>query len=148
MDNLVCNAVAPWKGYLHWLGNVREGTSKAGNEYGFADFTLKYTDHKMQEKFITFSTGSVETVKLLKSVPIGTPLKVAWLPDSKEDAQRNRWYPSYSAYNVSAIRDEGPQKVQQQSAPAQGQRASYPQPQPPLPQSDTNYQPDEGDLPF
>ena len=57
MDNLVCNAVAPWKGYLHWVGNIREGKTNSGDDYAFADFTLKYTDHRMQEKYITFSTS-------------------------------------------------------------------------------------------
>lgn len=118
MDNLVYNAVAPWKGYLHWLGNIREGTSKSGNEYAFADFTLRYTDSKMQEKYITFSAGNVDIVKLLKGAGIGTPLKVQWVPDTKEDPQRDRWFPSFVAYNVSVIRNEGPQKLAE-PAPAE-----------------------------
>ena len=87
--------------------------TKNGKEYAFADFTLSYSDHKMQEKFITFSTGNVDVVKRLKSLEIGTPLRVAWLPDTREDAQRDRWYPSFSAYGVTVLRDEAPHQQKQ-----------------------------------
>lgn len=141
MDNLVYNAVAPWKGYLHWLGNIREGETKSGAEYAFADFTLRYTDHKMQEKYITFTASSVSTVDTLKRTPLDTPLRVYWTPEAKEDTQRDRWYPSYNAYSVSVIReDASPRQQQHRQAPANQQA----EPQ----RSRSNYTPSNDDLPF
>ena len=102
MDNMVVNAVAPWKGYLHKFNNIREGNGKNG-PWAFADLTVKYTDHKMQEKYMTFTVGSAELVEKLRDVAVGTPVQVAWYPDSTEDTQRDRWYPSNKAYNVTII---------------------------------------------
>jgi len=144
MDNLVVNAVAPWQGYLHWLGNIREGNGKNG-PWAFADFTIRYTDHKMQEKFMTFSIGDVDKIDMLKKLDIGTPLKVGWTPDATENTQADRWYPTNRAYNVSVIKGVDapkPQKTEKITAP------NFPQPQPPLPGNDTHYSPAETDLPF
>ena len=156
MDNLVVNAVAPWKGYFHWIGNVREGKSKSGNDYAFFDFTLKYSDHKMQEKYMTFSCGSVETLELLKKIDYGTPLKVYWSPDARENTQNERWYPTNTAYNVSVIQDEGPVKLEKAEAPKPAQSGyapmpkapSYPQPVPPMPPEDRSFMPDDSEMPF
>lgn len=150
MDNLVVNAVAPWKGHLHWLGNIREGVGKNNNEYAFADFTLKYTDSKMQEKFITFSIGDVEKVQMLKGLEIGTPLKVFWVPDTAEDQQRDRWYPSLRAYNVSVVEEAKPAdtKVRRPDYPQQSSRGPIPTPEPPLPKYEGPAEPNPDDLPF
>ena len=159
MDNLVVNAVAPWQGYLHWLGNIREGNGKNG-PWAFADFTLKYSDHKMQEKYITFTIGDAEKVEMLKNTPIGTPLKVGWVPDATENTQAERWYPTNRAYNVNVIegivRPEKPkaEKITAPNFPEQPNTAyapipktSYPQPIPPLPPM-PDYTPSDNDLPF
>ena len=165
MDNLVVNAVAPWQGYLHWVGNIREGKSRNGNDYSFCDFTLKYSDHKLQEKYITFTSSTVESVSLLKGLQIGTPLKVGWMPDTQEDTQRDRWYPSFKAYNVSVIKDVAtpastkPEKITAPNFPAQG--TSMPSGAPkykeippdegwknPMKAQSSDYEPDEDNLPF
>ena len=142
MDNLVVNAVAPWQGYLHWIGNIREGDGSKGH-WAFADFTLKYSDSKMQEKYITFTVGDAEKVEMLRKLPIGTPLKVSWFPDTTENPNTDRWYPKLVAYNVSVLKDvPAPAKTEKITAP------NFPEPQPPLPAEDRTYQPDGSDLPF
>lgn len=151
MDNLVVNAVAPWQGFLHWVGNIREGNGRNG-EYAFADFVLRYTDHKMKEKYITFSTGNIDNVEKLKQLQIGTPLRVMWYPESSEDQQRDRWYPSYQAYFISVIElgDSQPQPQKQQAVP---QQAATPQSNegwknPYTPPAQPQYSHGTDDLPF
>ena len=75
---MATNAVAPWEGALEWVGEPNEGKTQAGKEWKSVDFTLKYTDGQMNEKFITFSAFGVERVDKLLSLPIGTMLKVVW----------------------------------------------------------------------
>jgi len=159
MDNIVVNAVAPWRGYLHKFNNIREGNGKNG-PWAFADLTVKYTDHKMQEKYMTFSIGSPELVEKLRNVAVGTPVQVAWYPDSTEDTQRDRWYPSNKAYNVTVIESiqqptaQKPERITAPNFPTQPNTAyapvpktSYPQPIPPLPPM-PDYTPSDSDLPF
>ena len=153
MDNLVVNAVAPWVGYLQWVGNIREGQGKNG-PYAFADFTLKYTNSKMEEKYITFSVSDVEKVEFLKSLETGTPLRVSWFPDSsefsREGAAETRWYPSLRAYNIGLAKTgerakEGNQRQAERPRQAYAQIPSVPpRPAP----SDYTPAPDETDLPF
>lgn len=152
MDNLVVNAVAPWQGYLHWVGNVKKGDGKNG-EYAFADFTLKYTNSKMQEKFITFSASSIEAVALLERTEIGTPMKVQWFPDTAEDPQRDRWYPKFAAFNVSVIKDvQAPApapKAEKITAPNfPNQQDSHEAWKNPTKAEQVDYQADSSDLPF
>ena len=153
MDNLVVNAVAPWQGYLHWLGNIREGNGKNG-PWAFADFTLKYSDHKMQEKYITFTISDVDKVKMLKGLQIGTPLKVGWMPDATENTQSERWYPTNRAYNVSVIQAveqptaPKPEKITVPNFPAQPQPAHGTWKNPMKAQPDYGYTPAPDDLPF
>jgi len=162
MDNLLYNAVAPWQGYFHWLGNIREGEGKNGH-YAFADFTLMYRDHKMQEQYITFSTGNADHVELLKGLQQGTPLRVSWAPASAYDNNRDRWYPSLKCWGVMVIKQDAQQAPQQQTqapAPAPVQSAGY-APMPQARQQDawknpmdssqfaqSNYTPSDADLPF
>ena len=157
MDNLVVNAVAPWRGYLHKFNNIREGNGKNG-PWAFADLTVKYTDHKMQEKYMTFTVGNPELVDKLRDVAVGTPVQVAWYPDSTEDTQRDKWYPSNKAYNVTII-ESVPQperpKTEKITAPSFNTSpykpvpgTSYPQPIPPTPPEPVGYNPPEDNLPF
>ena len=160
MDNLVVNAVAPWVGYLQWVGNIREGQGKNG-PYAFADFTLKYSNSKLEEKYITFTVSNVEQVEFLKGLDLGTALRVSWFPDTSEFSRGDdtRWYPSLRAYNIGLAKVTEPAKPAQPSQPAPApvkhaapkpQSGYAPVPVPPLPPEDTTYDPtdDEDGLPF
>ena len=150
MDNLVVNAVAPWTGYLHWVGNVRKGNGKKG-PYAFADFTLRYTSTQMQEKFITFSISGEDNVELIENSPIGTPLKVHWFPDTAESQDAGRWYPKLAAFNVSVIKDVPPPshvRAEKITAPSYPEKREPEAWKNPLPKEDRSYSPDDTDLPF
>lgn len=169
------NAVAPWEGLLHWIGVPTEGVSQnTGNPWKRVDFTLKYVDHQMREKFIVFSLSGPDKVNRLLATPLGTTLRVTWLPDANNYTDTSgavKWFPKYEAigfYAVQAQPQSGTQVQQNPAAPqyppqnggfvpntqnvpqqpqfAQPQYPQYPQNYPPQYQQPT-YQDNPGDLP-
>lgn len=139
MDNLLYNAIAPWQGYFHWVGNIREGQTPRGGNYAFADFTIKYRNHRMQENYITFSVADQDKVDLLKSLKPGTPVRVVWTPETSYDANRDRYYPKLQAWSVTVIHDQEAQPQPQNAAPAYGGQQS---------RALSSSGQDESDLPF
>ena len=144
------NAVAPWEGQLVWVGNFNEGVSQNGSAYAFADFTLKYQDYQMRERFVTFQISGVDRVNNLKSYPLGTYLHVSWFPDAREyspQGQETRWFPCFAAFNVRAIQ---PQQQQPQAYPqAQPQQVQqqYAQPAPAQPYGQGGFVPTQPSTP-
>lgn len=144
---MLVNAVAPWEGALVWVGTPNGGFSQSGQEWKSVDFTLKYQDHQMQERFITFSVFGLDKVNKLLSTPIGTVIRVTWVPETREARQQDgsvKWWPKLSALNIATPQAQPVQQPQQgygQPAypqyPQQGtaippQAPAYQQPQQPL----------------
>lgn len=152
MDQSIVNAVSPFEGRLHWVGQVASGQSQnTGNPWKRVDFTIAYTDLQMQQRFITFSLSGVEKVDRLLSTPLGTVLRVTWKPVSNE--YQGKWYSRNDAVGFYAPQaQQSAQNVQQpqygqqyapQQAPAQPQ---YP-PQYQQPYQPQGYQPGAGFYP-
>lgn len=137
---MAINAVAPWEGELVWIGEVNRGKTNSGAEWKSVDFTLKYTDQQMNEKFITFSLFGAAKVSSF-SYPLGTWLKVVWWPESTQ-AKNGKYYPKNSV--IAYYKIDAPAK----SADTKITAPNYPEPQPSLPAEDRTYQPDGSDLPF
>lgn len=139
---MAINAVAPWEGALEWVGEPNEGKTQAGKDWKSVDFTLKYTDSQMNEKFITFSAFGVDRVDKLLSLPIGTMLKVVWWPESNVARSTGKWYPKLSVISIGLATPEpkaADTNVRRPDFPQQGASvlgpayAQVPTPQPPLP---------------
>ena len=95
------NKVAPWEGKLVWVDNPRSGVSKKGTEWKSVDFTLKYKDDQNNVRHITFNTFGAERVDKILSAPIGTKLRVAWKPDSRE--YNGKWWQKLDAYDITVL---------------------------------------------
>ena len=109
------NAVAPWEGELEWVGEPNSGQSPAtGQEWKSVDFTVKYQDHQMNERHMTFSAFGVERVNKLLSIPYGTKLKIVWWPDCNQSKNSDRWFPKNSVLQISVIKPEQAQAPAQQ----------------------------------
>lgn len=123
---MAINAVAPWEGELVWLGEVNKGKTSTGQEWKSVDFTLRYEDQQMNEKFMTFSVFGVGKVNQLLGYKEGTRLKVLWWPESNQ-AKNGKYYPKNSVISIYLA------EPQVKSADTKITAPSYPQPQPPLP---------------
>ena len=154
---MAINAVAPWEGVLEWVGEPNEGKTQAGKEWKSVDFTLKYTDSQMNEKFITFSAFGVERVDKLLSLPIGTMLKVVWWPESNQARSTGKYYSKLSVISIGLVKPEpkaADTNVRRPDFPQHGTSvpgtayAQVPTPQPPLPAYDGPADVDDQDLPF
>lgn len=103
----VVNAVAPFEGRLHWVGDVREGQSQTtGNEWKQANFVLAYTNHQMQEAFIAFSCSGVDRVNKLLSLPLGTLIKVSFIPSARSYTDQEgkvKWFGSNDAISINPV---------------------------------------------
>lgn len=155
---MAVNAVAPWEGVLDWVGEPNEGEGKNG-KWKSVDFVLKYQDHQMNEKFITFSAFGVDKVDKLLAIPKGTAIKVVWWPDANHVERTGKWYPKNTAISIGLANPEAksartdirvpnflPQGTQIPGA-GSGYK-SIPTPQPPLPEYDGPADVDASDLPF
>ena len=154
---MAINAVAPWEGALEWVGEPNEGKTQAGKDWKSVDFTLKYTDSQMNEKFITFSAFGVERVDKLLSLPIGTMLKVIWWPESNQARSTGKYYPKLNVISIGLVKPEAKPaetNVRRPDYPQQGTSvpgtayAQVPTPQPPLPAYDGPADVPSDDLPF
>lgn len=117
----IVNAVAPFEGRLHWVGDVREGESQTtGNPWKQANFVLQYTNHQMQEAFIAFSVSGVDRVNKLLSLPLGTLIKVSFFPSAKsyvDQEGKTRWFGSNDAFAINPVQGVA---VQPAAYPPQG----------------------------
>ena len=117
----VVNAVAPFEGRLHWVGDVREGVSQStGNEWKQASFVLAYTNHQMQEAFIAFSASGVDRVNKLLSLPLGTQIKVSFIPSARSYTDQEgkvKWFGSNDAIAINPVQGVA---VQPAAYPPQG----------------------------
>lgn len=146
---MAINAVAPWEGELVWKGEVSRGKTTTGVEWKRMDFTLKYEDHQMNEKFMTFSLFGAGKVSTLEGYALGTWLKVLWWPEASQ-GRDGKYYPRNSA--ISIFLAEAPAK----SADTKIVTTDYPQQKPaeeawknPLQQpGDSDDLSDGSDLPF
>ena len=155
---MAINAVAPWEGELIWKGEVNQY-----NNWKSIDFTLKYTNSQMEDEYITFNAFGEDKVNKILSYPEGTMLKIVWWPKSNASKSGDRWFVKNNVISIGLAQPEvksADTKIKAPTYPQQGtqmpgggyapmpQAHSYPQPQPPLPESDPNYMPDSSDLPF
>lgn len=113
---MATNAVAPWVGELDWVGEPNSGKTQNGKEWKSVDFTLKYQDSQMNEKFIVFSAFGVDKVDKLLSLPAGTTLKVAWWPEANFARNNGKWYPKLSAISINVVTGQQP-KTEKVAAP-------------------------------
>lgn len=102
---MAINAVAPWEGALDWVGEPNEGQGRNGT-WKSVEFTLKYEDHQMNEKFITFSVFGAEKVDKLLAMQKGTMLKVVWWPEANYVERTGKWYPKLSAISIGLAKTE------------------------------------------
>lgn len=110
---MIVNAVAPWEGQLVWVGMPNGGQTRDGKEWKSVDFTLKYTDHRMQEKYITFNAFGVDRVNKLLSIPKGTTLRVSWEPDARRSQMSDgseKWWASFSVFSITQVKEQIPQQ--------------------------------------
>ena len=139
---MAVNAVAPWEGELVWVGDVVKGESRNGNVWKSVEFTLKYQDSQMNEKFITFSIFGKEKVEYITTLELGVMLRVTWWPESNQ-GKNGRYYSKNSVINVGRAQEQPKSAETKITAP------NYPQPQPPLPTNpDNDDLPDDEGLPF
>ena len=95
------NKVAPWEGELVWVDNPRTGKTKKGSDWKSVDFTLKFKDDQSNERHITFNTFGLERVNKVLSAPLGSKLRVAWKPESRE--YNGKWWQKLDAYDITVI---------------------------------------------
>ena len=144
---MAINAVAPWEGELVWIGEVNRGKTNSGAEWKSVDFTLKYTDHQMNEKYITFSLFGAAKVSSF-SYPLGTWLKVVWWPESTQ-AKNGKYYSKNSViayYKIDAPAKSADTKITAPNFPEQKEPEAWKNPLPQPSYSDDL--PDDSGLPF
>jgi len=95
------NKVSPWEGELVWVDNPRSGKTKKGTDWKSVDFTLKFKDDQGNERHITFNTFGLERVDNVLSAPLGSKLRVAWKPESRE--YNGKWWQKLDAYDITVI---------------------------------------------
>lgn len=95
------NKVSPWEGELVWVDNPRSGKTKKGTDWKSVDFTLKFKDDQGNERHITFNTFGLERVDKVLSAPLGSKLRVAWKPESRE--YNGKWWQKLDAYDITVI---------------------------------------------
>ena len=95
------NKVSPWEGELVWVDNPRSGKTKKGTDWKSVDFTLKFKDDQGNERHITFNTCGLERVDKVLSAPLGSKLRVAWKPESRE--YNGKWWQKLDAYDITVI---------------------------------------------
>lgn len=123
----VINAVSPFEGKLHWVGQVTSGQSQStGNPWKRVDFTIAYVDAQLQNRYVTFSLSGVDKVDRLLQIPIGSTIRVTWRPSGNE--YQGKWYPKVEALGIFYQAQQQVQAPQygQQFAP---QQQGYAQPQ-------------------
>lgn len=103
---MAINAVSPWEGVLHWVGQPKEGSTRTGGEWKSVEFVLKYEDRNMNEKFMLFSAFGLGLVEKLLSFPTGTALKVVWFPESTYYEKTERWYMKNSVISIGLAKQE------------------------------------------
>lgn len=117
---MVVNAIAPWEGKLIWVGTPNGGFNQNGEEWKSVEFAISYTDGKLQERQILFSTFGIEKVNRITNMPLGTMLRVNFQPTARQ--YNDKWYGKNDVFGISVIQ----QQVPVQQAPPQGYA---PQPQ-------------------
>ena len=105
---MAINAVAPWEGELVWVGEPNSGKTQNGREWKSVDFTLKYQDSQMNEKYITFNAFGEDKVDKLTSLPEGTMLKVVWWPNANMARSSGKWYPQLQAISIGLAQAQQP----------------------------------------
>lgn len=98
------NSVSPWEGTIAWVDNPRTGKSKKGAEWKSVDFAVKYTDAQNQERHIVFNAFGAEKVDKILSAPIGTTVRVAWFPNSRE--YNGKWWTKLDAYDITVFEEK------------------------------------------
>lgn len=83
------NQMSPVKGFLHWVGEVKSGTTKSGDEYKAVDFVIRWKDGTY-DRYGVFSLFSVDKVNRLIKLPMGTEIEVYFEMDAQE--WNDRWY--------------------------------------------------------
>ena len=145
---MAINAVAPWEGELTWKGEVNKGKTASGAEWKSMEFTLKYEDSHMDEKYMTFSVFGVGKVNQLSEYPIGTQLKVLWWPASNQ-GKNGKWYPKNDAISIflaDSPAKSADTKITTPSFPQQKEPEAWKNPLPKPGYSDDL--PGDSDLPF
>ena len=94
------NAVAPWRGQLEWVDEPLEGKTRNGTTWKRVNFALKYQDHQLQDKVMVFSVFGADRVDKLLDTPIGTELKVVWVPEANQ-GRDGKYYSTNSAISIS-----------------------------------------------
>ena len=77
------NEMPPVKGFLHWVGDVKEGKTKNGDDYKTVDFVLTWKDGQY-DRYALFNIWSVDRVNILKRIPLGTELEVYFSLSARE----------------------------------------------------------------
>ena len=98
---MALNAVAPWEGELIWKGEVNEN-----GKWKSIDFTLKYTNSKMEEEYITFNAFGEDKVNQVLSYADGTMLRVVWWPKANEAKSSGKWYSRNNAISIGLATSE------------------------------------------
>lgn len=118
---MTVNAVAPYQGILHWVGQPAQGVSQAtGQPWKSVQFVVKYIDSQMKEQFIVFDLTGVELVDRLLATPAGTEIRVSWRPSARQwtDQQgQTKWFAQYSAFGFVVVPQEQQQAPMPQPAP-------------------------------
>lgn len=149
---MAVNAVAPFEGTLEWVGDVNSGSSQNG-EWKSVDFAIKYVDHNMNEKLITFNAFGEDKVTKILSYPMGTFLKVVWWPDTNQNRSTGKCFPKNSAISFGLGQHEvksADTKITAPSFPEQKTQTpkseSWKNPYKEIPQPDVELP--EDDMPF
>ena len=147
---MAINAVAPWEGELIWKGEVNQY-----NNWKSIDFTLKYTNSKMEDEFITFNAFGEDKVNQILSFREGTRLKVVWWPKSNSSKSGDKWYSRNNAISIGLANPEAKAadtKVTAPSFPQQGTQLpkseAWKNPYQAMPQQEEDMPDDDSNLPF
>ena len=136
------NKIAPFEGELVWLGEMRQGRTQRGKDWQSIDFVIKYSDGQYDHQLCINAFGS-EKVALLMATPIGSRLRVEWVPESHE--YNDKWYTKASATEIKVVdqqEQEEPAKEEPQQATALPPSAPAYTPKQPAPEAP------DSDLPF
>ena len=110
------NQMPPVKGFLHWVGEVKSGTTRSGDDFKAVDFVVTWKEGTY-DRFGVFSLFSVDMVTRLKKLPLGSEIEVYWSLDGQE--WNGRWYGRNRAIGFKTISKSTPQPahVEVQSRP-------------------------------
>lgn len=111
------NTTPPFFGTVHWIGNIREGTSRGSNKpWKSAEFVVKWFHGDCEETACFSLFGAEKVDRLLSDCKPGTDVCVRFSLSARE--WNGRWYPELRTFDVTPLSSMPSYGAGRPSAPA------------------------------